>query len=692
METVARDPLVGRLVGQRYQVLGRVARGGMATVYRAEDTRLGRLVALKVMHPHLAESADFVARFQHEARAAASLSHPAVVAVHDAGGDGTDEPLWLAMELLPGRTLRDELRARGGFSPAETFEVVQPVLLALAEAHAAGLVHRDVKPENVLRARDGSWKVADFGLARAASSSRTATGTLLGTPEYLAPETAQTGQVDERVDVYSAGILLFELLTGRQPHTGDVPFQVVWAHVTSDVPPPSRWAPGLPAAVDGLVAEACERDPEQRTPTASGLLSRVRRVWAALDPDVLDSRPLPAGPAVADGTTGVIPRGGPRPRPTDRHRPDDGPLDDHALDDLDDHDLDDHDLDDHDLDDHDLDGGPGHPDAGWQQVLGAHPSARADLPEEDDGDGRSDTAVLTARRRRRRPGMGAVLLVLLLLSVVGAAGLWWTEAGPGAQREVPDLRGRTAEAGAAQLDAIGIGSSTTPVFDDVAPEGEVVDTRPAPGGSVHKNGSVVLVVSAGPELFAVPDLRGRTQEEAAAELERARLALGAVTEAYDPQVEPGQVVSAEPAAGQQVREGTTVAVVLSLGPQPVDVPALAGLGLEEARAALEGAGLRLGEQGERYDDAAAGTVVAQDPGDGTLLPGGTVDVVLSLGPEPVEVPAVFERRFDEAAAALEELGFVVERRGSDIFGRVVSQDPPAGTELVPGSTVVLTTF
>jgi len=288
--------------------------------------------------------------------------------------------------------------------------------------------------------------------------------------------------------------------------------------------------------------------------------------------------------------------------------------------------------------------------------------------------------------------MATVLLVLLLASLVAGAGLWWSEAGPGAQREVPDLRGRTAEASTQQLAAIGIASSTTPVFDDVAAEGQVVDTRPGPGGSVHKNGSVVLMVSAGPELFPVPDVRGSTQEEAAAQLAEAGLALGAVSEAYDPQVEAGRAVSSDPGPGGGLPAGTAVAVVLSLGPEPVAVPDVTGGTADDARAGLEAAGLRLGERTEQYDAAAPGTVLSQDPGDGTLLPGTTVDVVVSRGPEPVEVPALFEQRFADAAATLEELGFLVERRGSDIFGRVLSQDPPAGTALTPGSTVVVTTF
>ncbi len=718
-------------MARRYRVRARVAGGGMATVYRAEDTRLGRDVALKVMHPHLAGSPDLVARFRAEARAAASLSHRAVVAVHDQGEDG--DVVWLAMELLPGRTLRDVLRERGALTPAEAFDVVEPLLLALAEAHRSGLVHRDVKPENVLVTRDGSYAVTDFGLARATTTDRTATGSLLGTPAYLAPETAQDGRVDARSDVYSAGVVLFELLTGRQPHTGEVPFQVVWAHVTTDVPPPSRWAPLLPPAVDQVVAHACRRDPARRTPGAAEMLAEVRRSWAALLPEVLDARPDPVGesPAAAphDGATGVIPRRGATVAGTATLAPA-APRHDRQ-DRYDGHDADDGD------DGWDASDRQG-PDPGWQEVLRTHPSAAVrDLDPSPDarehgwdgGDGAEDdqdgaagrdgaagwggptgrsggqpwdragggsrpsgaTAVLP-RRRRRLPGSGAVLLVLLLASLVAGAALWWTEAGPGAQRDVPDLRGRTAEAAAAQLDALGIASSTTPQPDEVAPPGEVVGTRPDPGRTVHKNGTVVLVVSSGPRLHDVPDLRGRTLAEATKALAGASLALGEVTEAFDPQVGAGRVVASTPPAGEGLRTGSPVALLVSRGPEPVAVPDLTGGTVAEARGALEADGLRLGAEDERYDDAPDGTVVAQDPEDGTLPPGAQVSVVVSRGPEPVEVPDVFERPFADAAAALEEAGLVVERRGSDVFGRVVSQDPAAGTAVPPGSTVVVTTF
>ncbi len=724
MDSPARDPLVGRLVAGRYRVLARIARGGMATVFRAEDVRLGREIALKVMHPHLAESEDFVARFHDEARAAASLSHRHVVAVHDQGEDG--DLVWLAMELLPGRTLRDRLRERGAFTPAETFEVVEAVLLALVEAHSTGLVHRDVKPENVLVARDGTWKVNDFGLARAAASSRTATGSLLGTPEYIAPETARTGQVDERVDLYAVGIMLFELLTGRQPHTGDVPFQVVWSHVTTDVPPPSRWAPYLPPAVDELVADACERDPEARVRTATTMLADLRRAWSLLDPDVLDRRPpAPAGAdGAAEGATAVITRGrvlggrdagGAVPatvtlargrRPQDRGpdqddrsghgddgygddgyedggyeagNGDDGYADDGYADDG---------YDGYDGYDDDDDAEDGH--AGRRQGPGR------DGPDDPDGrfsgSGATSTTAVLTRRRRRGPGLAGVLLVLLVLSLGAGGALWYYEAGPGALRDVPELVGRTAPAAERQLQAAGLGSSTTSAFDEQAPEGTVVGTDPAAGEQVHKNGSVTLVVSAGPELFGVPDVRGLTLDEARSRLGTAGLVPGAVAEAYSDDVEPGAVLSTDPTAGTDLRGDSEVALVVGRGPEPVAVPDVVGGSVEQARAELEESGLRLGATSEEFDAAPAGTVVAQDPEGTEVLPGEVVDVVVSRGPEPVAVPDVFESPFDDAAAELEALGFVVERRGSGIFDRVVSQDPSAGTELTPGSTVVVTTF
>src|SRR4051794_32257885 len=268
MDTTVADPLVGQVLDERYLVRSRIARGGMATVYHAHDRKLDRPVALKVMHANLASDEGFVRRFIDEAKHAAALSHPNVVAVYDQGTDKGH--VFLAMEYVPGRNLRDVLNERGRLGPREALQIMQPVLAALSAAHRAGLVHRDVKPENVLLTADGLVKVADFGLARAETAGKqTKTGMIIGTVAYLAPEQVISGDADARTDVYAAGIMLFELLTGRQPHQGGTPLAVAYKHVNETVPLPSSIIAGLPPQLDALVATATSHDPARR-PTDAG--------------------------------------------------------------------------------------------------------------------------------------------------------------------------------------------------------------------------------------------------------------------------------------------------------------------------------------------------------------------------------------------------------------------------------------
>ncbi|HEY0617015.1 MAG TPA: protein kinase, partial [Kribbella sp.] len=292
VSTQLSDHLVGRVLDGRYRVGARVAKGGMATVYEALDMRLDRIVALKVMHLGLGDDAEFGRRFVAEARAAARLSHPNVVAVFDQGDD--DGTLFLAMEYVPGRTLRDVIRQQAPLPPARALDLLAPVLSALSAAHDAGIVHRDIKPENVLISNDGTVKVADFGLARAVTTTgNTATqGLLMGTVSYLAPELVTDGSADARSDVYSAGILLYELLTGNKPHTGDTPIQVAYAHVHADVPPPSQIQPGIPPYVDALVQRATARDRDIRPADARVLSRQVRRVRSALEEGLPDDPDL----------------------------------------------------------------------------------------------------------------------------------------------------------------------------------------------------------------------------------------------------------------------------------------------------------------------------------------------------------------------------------------------------------------
>ena len=272
------DALIGRTLDGRYRVLRRVADGGMATVYLAVDERLDREVALKVMRAHLVHDDSFVTRFRREARSAASLSHPNVVAVFDQGTDG--DHIFLAMEYVAGKTLRDVLRDEGPLSPRAALDVLEPVLLALAAAHDKGLIHRDVKPENVIISDTGAVKVADFGLARAVTSQTvtSSTGMLLGTVAYLSPEQVERGVADPRSDVYAAGLVLFEMLTGGKAFTGETPIHVAYQHVHGGVPAPSSRVEGIPESLDELVAESTSRDPDERPENAAEMLGLVRRV------------------------------------------------------------------------------------------------------------------------------------------------------------------------------------------------------------------------------------------------------------------------------------------------------------------------------------------------------------------------------------------------------------------------------
>lgn len=317
----------------RYRVDARIAVGGMATVYRALDTRLDRVLALKVMHPTLAADGSFVERFIREAKSVARLAHPNVVQVFDQGTDGSY--VYMAMEYVSGCTLRDVLRERGALRPRAALDILEPVLAALGAAHRAGFVHRDMKPENVLIGDDGRVKVADFGLVRSVDTQTSTTGAVLGTVSYLAPEQIEQGTADPRVDVYACGVVLYEMLTGGKPHSGDSPAQVLYKHIHEDVPPPSALLPGLPYELDEVVASATARNPDIRPHDAVALLAQAREARQGLSDEQLDAMPPQALSAEHDNAgdrTSVIPRsltsptlgfaraGGPPSRPPRRCR------------------------------------------------------------------------------------------------------------------------------------------------------------------------------------------------------------------------------------------------------------------------------------------------------------------------------------------------------------------------------------
>lgn len=631
----AVDPLIGLLVDSRYRVVRRIARGGMATVYVAQDERLDRPVALKVMHPHLAESADFVARFRREARAAARIIHPGVVSVFDQGvvhGQG-----FLVMELIEGPSLREVLRREGALPLGEALRCIRDVLDALRAAHRVGVVHRDIKPENVLVPSDPPVRVADFGLARAASEvSMSSTGSMLGTIAYIAPEVALSKTIDERTDLYAVGIMAYEMLAGRVPWEGENPLAIAQHHVNDEVPPLSEGLPWIPREVDDFIASLAAKDPDERPADAAEALEALARARAAIPADALVMRAdIAPRPIAAVGETTTWDREEITSSMPDRIR------------------------------------------ATSEAVVraSAHsPSLRAGA--------------------RKRSIVGRVIALLAVLALVGSVGgwWWWTEYGPGSYLDMPATENRAERAVESELAALGLGVVSERAFSDTVPEGSVISSDPAGGQPVHKNGEVRLVVSKGVDMRSVPDLIGVGKDQAALLLSDAGLQVGKTTEEYSETVEQGSVVSQAVEAATSIPHDTAVDFVVSKGREPIEVPALSEQTAEAAKAAIEAAGLVANPTEEFSDTVAAGTVISQSTQAGsTLHKGDSVSYVVSKGPELVAVPSVTGKQEGQAVAALEAAGFQVKvsRVLGGVFGTARYTDPDAGTMARRGSTVTL---
>ncbi|MFH9888432.1 Stk1 family PASTA domain-containing Ser/Thr kinase [Streptomyces luteogriseus] len=642
MDTTLQDPLVGQVLDGRYRIDSRIAVGGMATVYRAVDTRLDRVLALKVMHPALAVDASFVERFIREAKSVARLAHPNVVQVFDQGNDGSY--VYLAMEYVAGCTLRDVLRERGALQPRAALDILEPVLAALGAAHRAGFVHRDMKPENVLIGDDGRVKVADFGLVRAVDTVTNTTGTVLGTVSYLAPEQIEDGTADPRVDVYACGVMLYEMLTGDKPHDGDSPAVILYKHLHEDVPPPSAAVPGVAYELDEMVASATARTPALRPYDAVALLAQVREGRGRLDDGQLDAVP-PQALAVdhdnGDDRTTVIPRALTTPRP----QPADG--DDHAS-------------------------GPA-----------LDRTSRFASPP-------------PPPQSRRRPGIRrgpAAIVVAVLLALGLGAGVWYINSGQ--FTKVPPLLAKTQDEAEDRLQDAGLEvGKVSHAHSDTVKRGTIIGSNPEPGARIRVNDAVSFTISDGPETVRVPALAGQKLGEAQDQLRKDGLDPGMVTREFSEDVPRGSVISARPADGTKVRAGTAVALVVSKG-APIDIPDVTGSDEADARSELTEAGLKVKIAAERVTSSEydKGQVVRQTPeSGGRAAEGDTVTLTLSKGPEMIEVPDVVGDSVDDARQALEGAGFEVdEDRGLfGIFGdEVKSQSVKGGRTAPKGSTITI---
>jgi serine/threonine-protein kinase len=641
------DPMIGRLIDGRYQVRSRIARGGMATVYLATDLRLERRVAVKVMHGHLAEEESFKQRFIQEARSAARLAHPNVVNVFDQGQDA--DSAYLVMEYLPGITLRDLLQEYGSLTSEQTLDISEAVLSGLAAAHKSGIVHRDLKPENVLLADDGRIKIGDFGLARAASANTATGAALLGTVAYLSPELVTRGIADTRSDIYAVGIMMYEMLTGEQPFTGEQPMQIAYQHANDTVPTPSTRNPRVPAELDELVLWATARDPEQRPRDARAMLEQLH------DTEALLRTALPAGATSAQRTV-VMPSA-----PATPAEPPPTPSSEAET-----------------------------------QILGSRATARAaaaaSVPD-------STAALAVASHKRRGRGVVLVVVIVVLALLAGGTG-WWFGLGPGSKVTIPEsIRGLTpAEAEATLIDLGFQVSDTTGTIDSpTVPKDAVAETDPAIGDPVAKGATVQLLISTGPKPIPFGITAGMPVEDAEAAIEAAPWKAADPIVQFDATQPKDTVVdvlgvdgaSLIAAGATTYGEGQELTLVVSAGP----VPDVIGQTLEDAKTILSAADVEAAQGSEDYSDTiAAGGVIQIELAEGQVLkPGDSVLLTTSKGPAPVDVPDIAGWTWRDAKAKLDELGILYDyNQGADLAPNLVtvkSTDPKAGTTIHRGDTI-----
>ena len=626
--------LSGELIDSRYQLIQQVANGGMASIYEAIDTRLDRKVAVKIMHPHLAQDEAFVNRFIREAKAAAALNHPNIVAVQDQGWNQSGIPaVFLVMEFIEGSTLREYLNERGRFEFNDAVNYLTPILSALAAAHAIGIVHRDIKPENILISKEGRIKLADFGLARGEIIGSTMTAessVILGSVSYLYPEQVQRGVSDARSDVYALAIVAFEMLTGEKPFLGETPIQIAYMHVNEDIPSLRSKRKDLPQALDELISRAANRDPDLRPRNAGEFLAQLLRIAAEIDPKKNQMRldlDLPVDPI----------REKPRSKPK-------------------------------------------------REIL---TQAITELKESTQEVRRSADKKQRASRRVRRNRKVALLLAITL-----GIGGWYTLVGPGSRIVVPSTIGGSYDQALSLLKPLGITNVITEKrFDEEVAAGTIIESDPQAGGRIDSGGSVTLIVSKGAERFTIASLVGLTPEAASALITKSPLILGTTKELFSNKIPKGFVISSDPQAGAQVKRGSAVNLILSKGVELVSLASYVGKSGEQGLNELTEAGFEV-ESSYAFDEKIlAGAVVSQTPSGNIELPKSSkVRLIVSKGSQYVYIPNILSLEESKAVAALKDLDLkvIVKKLGVKKIKKTTNISPKVGSKVKRGSVVTIT--
>jgi len=628
--------LTGELIDNRYLLKRQIASGGMATIYAGIDTRLDRPVAVKVMHAHLANDEAFVSRFIKEAKATAALSHPNIVSIQDQGwNEGGPPAVFLVMELVEGSTLRDFLNENGPLSVEQTIQFITPVLSALAAAHLIGIIHRDVKPENILISKDGRIKVADFGLARNMTMAQTMTAessVVLGSVSYLSPEQVQRGIADARSDVYAIGIVLFEMLLGKKPYDGETPIQIAYRHVNDRIPNVKEFKSDVPEMIADLIFQATAPNPDQRPKDAEQLLSKVRDIQAKLDPKrrqmslELDLPPLLPKISKRSKVSIGSAFGGLKEKTT--------------------------------------------------QLISTKPINVT----------KAEDSVRTKKRKiSRRVKRNRIIALLILLGVIFGG---YQLLGVG-KISVPSLVGMSQNEAKEALSNIGLLSEVVEeVFSEDIAQGKVISSSPGGGGRISPAGTVGLVISKGQERIEIPVIANLTPDVATQKISALGLTIGDINEVFDMKVESGFVIGTDPKSGEKVKRNSVVNIVVSKGVEKIALISYVGKGGDEALSELTNSGFDVKVVYKFSDKVFKGQVVSQSPeiSDAIGL-GSKIELVLSKGPEFVFVPNVLGKNKNDASLDLENLGLKVVTKGT---GKVNNISPAIGTKVKQGAVITLT--
>lgn len=626
--------LSGELIDGRYQLISQIAQGGMASIYSALDTRLDRKVAVKIMHPHLAQDEAFVNRFIREAKAAAALTHPNAVSVQDQGWNTNGVPaVFIVMEMVEGNTLREYLEESGKFGIAQTLQYLTAILGALAAAHKLGIIHRDIKPENILISHDGRIKIADFGLAHGALIGSTLTAessVVLGSVSYLSPEQVQRGISDSRSDVYSTGILAYELLVGEKPFSGDSPIQIAYMHVNNRVPRVSQSRSDIPRELDELIFSATSSNPDERPRDAGIFLAAIQDIARSLDPkrnQLSLELDIPMQKISEKQSRSKIKKSKAEP---------------------------------------------------VKEVTEEKPVR--------------ELTAGTKRRISKRVRRNRIIAVLLAVAL--GIGGWYALIGPGSRIVVPSIVGASLDEANAALTQLGLSSEVTEKrFDEEIAAGKILESDPSGGGKVDTGGVVKLVISKGQERYVIPVLTGLTPEVAIKTLTNQPLKSAGIAEEFNSTIPKGLVISSNPSNGQKVKRDTPVTILVSKGVEEIAFTTYVGQSGDQAQNELTDAGFNVESSFAYSETIAAGAVISQTPAGLVSAPkGSTITLVVSKGSKFVFIPNVYSIETSKAIAALKDLGLKVKVRsmGKKSVKNVTNVSPKVGTKVLRGTVVTIT--